>query len=383
MFRSIKSELYFYKAQSFAVKKKYKEAINAFKKAIDAKPLRFGPHLQYGLTLAENESYEQALFELNEAQKLAPQNSVITMFRGEVFMKKGDCDKSLKALNRSLEMCPDNHLCLALKGLALLYLKKYEEGCQLAIENYASGNKWFRTSLISLCELLCMDNGMNSFAMLEKISIDSSQIFKQPKNKKIIHNFITKLYSISYFLDYITIIPFKLFNKDQYKFQKTLLYALQLIEAGDYEKAIPRLLECAEIDTVKRSSHIFTICNLLYLFKEYDATLEIIEQHIATQQDPPPEFVILKAKILTHKQKTNEASALLNCESCSKSVDFWFYYLKALYYLQNNNINKAYEYFDNAISCKGMYRIIYLHIIAILNTQRNGDEITSPTIRET
>src|SRR5258708_7568454 len=124
----LNAEYLCYRAQTLGEGERWEESLRAYEEGLALDPTNWGLRLHYGLTLARTFDYVGANVQLEQAQRLRPNNSVIPMFWGGVLIEQGSHEDALRLINKSLGMDPSNWIALALKGLALLYCGNRNQG---------------------------------------------------------------------------------------------------------------------------------------------------------------------------------------------------------------------------------------------------------------
>ena len=93
------------------------EAVEAYRKAVDASPEWVEAHINLGTTLYQLNRMEEAHSEFSKAVEFEPKNALAEFNLGCVLEQLGEADEAIKHLHRAIDLAPtlaDAHLNLAL-----------------------------------------------------------------------------------------------------------------------------------------------------------------------------------------------------------------------------------------------------------------------------
>ncbi|MFM6785122.1 MAG: tetratricopeptide repeat protein, partial [Dolichospermum sp.] len=108
--------------------RRYPEAIQAFEAAINQKPKFI--HLAYygkGLALSWSGKDSEAITALELAVKFKPEFVPAWNYLSTVYRESNQLDKALAAINKAIQLQPNNPNVYVQKGVVLFSLKKYRE----------------------------------------------------------------------------------------------------------------------------------------------------------------------------------------------------------------------------------------------------------------
>ncbi|MCK4948404.1 MAG: tetratricopeptide repeat protein [Candidatus Aureabacteria bacterium] len=111
---------YFEEANRFAKQKKYEQAIEKFKKAVEEMPDVVGPHYNLANLYEIQQDYGNALEEYQKVVAMEPAALDAYVALGEIYRKMGKIEKGISILKRAVEIIPNN--VEARYNLAMFYL---------------------------------------------------------------------------------------------------------------------------------------------------------------------------------------------------------------------------------------------------------------------
>lgn len=91
---------------------------------------------QYGLTLLENQNYEEALASFNRAIQVQSDSYTAWYGRGDALANLKRYPEALLSFNRAIELVPDKPEAWTFRGVVLIHLEQYQEAldsCDRAI----------------------------------------------------------------------------------------------------------------------------------------------------------------------------------------------------------------------------------------------------------
>ena len=109
----------------------FEDAERYLRKAIELNPENANYHCLLGATLTKRERFEEAIFEFEEASRLAPNNPEILRNLGWAIFMKGDIDQGRALIERSLELDPENVLALCDLAVVLMRGLQYQKAERL------------------------------------------------------------------------------------------------------------------------------------------------------------------------------------------------------------------------------------------------------------
>lgn len=107
-----------FKGKSYAVEKKWNQAISEYYKVIEASPSFVYAYVSRGNAFLETRSYGSAISDFSEAIKLTPSDSNLYNKRGVAYQWKGNIDKAIKEYSSAIEINPNSALYYCNRGRA-------------------------------------------------------------------------------------------------------------------------------------------------------------------------------------------------------------------------------------------------------------------------
>lgn len=107
-----------FKGKSYAVEKKWNQAISEYYKVIEASPSFVYAYVSRGNAFLETRSYGSAISDFSEAIKLTPSDSDLYNKRGVAYQWNGNIDKAIKEYSSAIEINPNSALYYCNRGRA-------------------------------------------------------------------------------------------------------------------------------------------------------------------------------------------------------------------------------------------------------------------------
>ena len=239
MINKIRAEFLFSKGQKQAKHGLLEESINSFDKALSFSPSYSGIYLHKALSLSTLKKYSDAQQTLKKAIEMKPKNTAYHLFMGVIHYDHRNYEEAFNSFETTIELCPDNYLALCYKNLILLVQgKKIDEAGDLLRQYLKHANHDFQSKFLEFCETICFQNRKSdkSFDILHELN---SEISEEPSSN-ILASFSLALMSFIYDLLYFSN-PVK---KSSYKHYNKAIRA-QL--TGQFDEAIKEYREALKI----------------------------------------------------------------------------------------------------------------------------------------
>jgi tetratricopeptide (TPR) repeat protein len=254
-------------AYAYAQSEQYKEAKHAFTKSIEMEALPYDPTLQSLFALAQlqvvAEDYNKAEKTLNTWFALSDrENPDAYVFMATIHYNKNQKDKALELVMKAINMSKkpkENWLVFA---VSLLYSKeKYKEAAEFLYKlvEINHGKKSYWSQLAG--SLLSNDQGLLALSALE-LAMMLDLLKEEGEIKNIVSLYLSN--ELPYEASQIMKVAMK--NKQMKGDKKNYeLYANCLIQAKEYDAALPILEKAAELSD---DGKLFALQARLYLEKE-------------------------------------------------------------------------------------------------------------------
>ena len=105
----------------------YKEALNAFNKAIQLNPQYAAAYNNRGVAYGKLGNYQQAINDYNKAIQLNPQYAIAYYNRGNVYHKLGNYQQAINDLNNTIQLNPQLTVAYYNRGIAYDKLGNYQQ----------------------------------------------------------------------------------------------------------------------------------------------------------------------------------------------------------------------------------------------------------------
>ena len=116
-----------FKGKSYAVNKKWNEAISEYYKVIEYSPSFRYAYVSRGNAFLETKSYSKAVTDYSEAIKLDPKDADVYNKRGVAYQWKGNIDKAIKDYSAAIEIDPSSAIYYCNRGRAYYVKGKLDE----------------------------------------------------------------------------------------------------------------------------------------------------------------------------------------------------------------------------------------------------------------
>ncbi len=221
MFRAIKAEILFSKAQKLVNLEKFDEAIELFDRSISLNKKDSAVYIHKALVLSGKGHYAEAVELAEKATSLNPDSPVYQAFLGMIHYDNENYEEALKYFRKSNEMDRENAQTLCLEKVANIALGEVEEPISVLKKKILLTNSECKSRLLVLLE---------------------RKILKQDEN------------------DAYNILAKKHFENEN--LTMLILFGIMYFETKDYKKAEDNLLASIETSPGVVNYYYLGLCNI-------------------------------------------------------------------------------------------------------------------------